>query len=187
MLDALLREPGVVEHYTLRSRVGFMAIHGGSLERGTAEIATEAAGAAGASLYTVVQPEGLRWHIPSTRFDPAASPRLASFLDHVEVLISVHGYGRVDLRYSLLVGGGGRELAAALAVRLRAALPRYEVVDALPGIPDGMRGLHPANPVNRARGSGVQLELPPSVRTMAGDRAALITALQDFAEMHAAR
>jgi phage replication-related protein YjqB (UPF0714/DUF867 family) len=29
-----------------------------------------------------------------------------------------------------------------------------------------LRGLHPENPVNRARAGGVQLELPPRVRNL---------------------
>jgi phage replication-related protein YjqB (UPF0714/DUF867 family) len=181
VLEALLREPGVVEERTLRSPFGFMAIHGGSLERGTAEIAAAAANTAGASLYAVVQPEGFRWHIPSTRFAPAASPRLASFLEHVEVVISLHGYGRPELRRSLLVGGADRVLAAGLASTLRSALPEYDIVDALDRIPEGMRGVHPANPVNCARGPGVQLELCQHVRESAEHRNALVGALAKFA------
>ncbi len=173
-----------MEQHALRSQFGFMAIHGGSLERGTAEIAAEAADAAGASLYAVVQPEGLRWHVPSTRYDPAASPRLASFLEHVDVVVSVHGYGRSDRRHSILLGGADRDLAAVLASELRRALPDYAIVDQLAGIPQGMRGLHRANPVNRARRAGVQVELPPSVRVTPNARGALVDSLQNFAEMH---
>ncbi len=47
---------------------------------------------------------------------------------------------------------------------LRAGLDGYEVVDDLDEIPLALRGLHPENPVNRTRGGGVQLELPPRVR-----------------------
>jgi phage replication-related protein YjqB (UPF0714/DUF867 family) len=43
MFDELLRHPGVVEEWELRSPFGFLAIHGGSLERGTAEVAADAA------------------------------------------------------------------------------------------------------------------------------------------------
>src|SRR5205807_745312 len=93
MLAALLREPGVEEHLDLASPVGFLALHGGSQDRVTERIACEAAARAGASLYAVVQPSTLRWHIPSWRHDPAESPRLRAFLDHVHVVISVHGYG----------------------------------------------------------------------------------------------
>jgi phage replication-related protein YjqB (UPF0714/DUF867 family) len=187
VLDALLREPGVVERHAVRSRFGFMAIHGGSLERGTAEIAADAAEAAGASLYAVVQPEGLRWHVPSTRYAAASSPRLASFLSHVDALISVHGYGRPDMARCVLVGGADRGLATNLASALRIGLTDYEIVDALARIPDEMRGVHPANPVNCARGPGVQLELPATVRATADDRAALVATLAAFAEQRGAR
>ena len=76
------------------SSVGFMAIHGGSLEEATDEIAAEAADISGASLYAVLLPPDLWWHIPSRLVSPEASPRLAAFLDHIELAISVHGFGR---------------------------------------------------------------------------------------------
>lgn len=164
MLDDLLAHPGVEEECVLRSRFGFMAFHGGNLERGTDVVASEAASASGASLYAVRQPADLRWHVPSTAFDPARSDHLAAFLDHVDVVVTVHGYGRQGMFTSLLLGGGNRHLARHVGAHLRAALPAYEVVDDLDGIPRALRGLHPANPVNRPPSSGVQLELPPRVR-----------------------
>lgn len=166
MFAELLAHPGVEEQVDLRSTFGFLAIHGGSLERGTAEVAEAAAEQAGASFYAVRQPEGFRWHVPSLRFDPAESPALAGFLAHVDVVISVHGYGRYGHWTSLLVGGGNRELAGHVATNVRAALPEYEVLDDLEQIPTTLRGVHPANPVNRPAQQGVQLELPPRVRGM---------------------
>jgi phage replication-related protein YjqB (UPF0714/DUF867 family) len=178
----LLRHPGVVEEIELRSRFGFLALHGGSLERGTAEIAREAADAAGASYYTVAQPEDLRWHVPSSRCDPAASPALRDFLGHVDEVVSVHGFGRKHLWRALLVGGTNRELAARTAAALRAALPAYRVIDDLDDIPAPLRGLHPDNPVNRTRSGGIQLELPPRVRDHTpDDRDALVAALSSLA------
>ena len=100
MFDELLRHPGVVEERELRSRFGFLAIHGGSLERGTAEVAADAADRAGASVYTVRQPENLRWHIPSTLVDPSLSPALSSFLEHVDVVVSVPDTGAAASRTS---------------------------------------------------------------------------------------
>src|SRR6266576_6472167 len=67
MLDQLLASPGVAERLVTGSRFGFCALHGG-LEQGTAEIAEAAASTSGASLYTVVQPDNLRWHVPSHRY-----------------------------------------------------------------------------------------------------------------------
>lgn len=184
MFDELLRHPGVIEEWELRSRFGFLAIHGGSLERGTAEVATQAAALGGASLYAVHQPEDLRWHIPSALVDPDASRALATFLEHVDVVVSIHGYGRVGFRDTLLVGGQNRELAAEASATLRAALPSYPVVDDLALIPADLRGLHRDNPVNRPRRTGIQIELPPRLRdgrSAAGDRDALVVALAALA------
>ena len=164
MFADLLAHPGVTERVEIRSRFGFMAIHGGSLERGTAEIAVEAAARSGASLYTVEQPEDFRWHLPSRLVCPEGSCALAAFLDHVETVVSVHGFGRDGFWTRLLLGGADRALAARIAGFLRAGLDGYEIVDDVDAIPEGLRGLHPENPVNRSRGGGVQLELPPRVR-----------------------
>jgi phage replication-related protein YjqB (UPF0714/DUF867 family) len=160
----LLAEPGVEEVLELRSRVGFLAFHGGSLERVTDVIARDAAQRAGASLYAVVQPPGLRWHIPSVEVTPDASPDLQRFLSHVDVAIAVHGYGREGFWTTLLLGGTHRRLAEHLAAHLTPSLPDYTVVADLEAIPRELRGLHPSNPVNLPRGGGVQVELPPRVR-----------------------
>jgi phage replication-related protein YjqB (UPF0714/DUF867 family) len=160
----LLREPGVTETARLGSTFGFMAFHGGSLEVGTDVIAAAAAERSGASLYTVAQPEDLNWHIPSKLVGPDASPALAAFLDHVEVVVAVHGFGRDGLFTSLLLGGQDRALAAWLGDHLRPALPHYDVVADLDRIPVALRGMHADNPVNLPRHGGVQLELPPRVR-----------------------
>jgi phage replication-related protein YjqB (UPF0714/DUF867 family) len=160
----LLAHEGVEEILELRSTFGFMAFHGGNLEAATDTIAREAARRAGASCYSVVQPPGLRWHIPSTQVRADQSPALARFLDHVEVVVAVHGFGREAYWTSLLLGGGNRALARHVGRHVREALPDYSVLDELGDIPAGLRGVHPDNPVNRVRGGGVQLELPPRVR-----------------------
>jgi phage replication-related protein YjqB (UPF0714/DUF867 family) len=162
----LLDHPGVVESCELRSPFGFMAFHGGNLEHGTDTVAHAAADGASASVYSVRQPPELRWHVPSTAFDPAHSPALAAFLDHVEVVLAIHGYGRVGRWTSLLRGGRHRPLARHVATHLRARLDGYDVVDDLDAIPRELRGVHARNPVNRCRGGGVQIELPPRVRGM---------------------
>lgn len=160
----LLAAPGVEEVVTLRSRFGFLAFHGGSLEAGTDTVATAAAGAAGASLYAVVQPPDLRWHVPSAVVGAEASDGLRRFIAHVDVAVALHGYGRPDLRRSLLLGGRHRALAAHVADHLRAGLPGWDVVCDLDAIPADLRGQHPDNPVNLVRSGGVQLELPVGVR-----------------------
>ena len=165
MFAELVCHPGVVEHLALRSRVGFLALHGG-LEPGTAELARAAADTSGSSLYAVVQPDDLRWHVPAHRVAPLDVPSLAAFLSHVDVVVSLHGYRRPELWASVLVGGANRVLAAELGARLRVALPDYDVVDDLATIPVDLRGVHPRNPVNLTRGGGVQLELPHPVRSI---------------------
>jgi phage replication-related protein YjqB (UPF0714/DUF867 family) len=147
----LLAQPGVVEHIELRSTFGFMAFHGGSLEQMTDVIAIEAADRAGASLYAVVQPPELRWHIPSRLVTPDASPNLRAFLDHVEVAVALHGYGREGRWTDILVGGGNRDLAAVVAQKVAEALPDYTLVGDLHHVPAELRGLHPDNPVNQVR------------------------------------
>ena len=161
---ALLAHPGVEEIVELGSSFGFMAFHGGNLEEMTDVIAAAAAAAAGASYYGVLQPDDLRWHIPSSAVRPEHSEKLRAFLDHVDVVITVHGYGRAGFWTSLLLGGRNRDLAAALGANLRGGLPAYDVVTEIEEIPRDLRGLHPHNPVNHPPRGGVQLELPPRVR-----------------------
>lgn len=161
-LSELLRQPGVTEHCTLRSRFGFLAIHGGGLEQMTDVIAERAADAAGASVYSVRHPDHYPHHLPSARYRAEESERLAEFLDHVDVAVSLHGYGRIGRSTQLLAGGRNRELAEHLCRHVE--VPGYQVVTDLDAIPHELRGLHPDNPVNRVRGSGTQLELTPRVR-----------------------
>jgi phage replication-related protein YjqB (UPF0714/DUF867 family) len=161
-LSELLRDPTVTESSTLRSRFGFLAIHGGGLEQMTDEIAERAAAAAGGSVYLLRHPDRYPHHLPSTLFDPSESPRLAEFLDHVDVAVSLHGYGRIGRGTQLLAGGRNRALAAHLARHVR--LPGYQLITDLDAIPRELRGLHPDNPVNRVRDGGTQLELSVRVR-----------------------
>ncbi|MGE2688528.1 poly-gamma-glutamate hydrolase family protein [Mycolicibacterium pulveris] len=161
-LSELLAEPGMIEHSTLRSRFGFLAIHGGGLEQMTDVIAERAADAAGASLYVLRHPDHYPHHLPSALYHARESERLAQFLDHVDAAISLHGYGRIGRSTQLLAGGRNRALAQHLARHVE--IPGYQVVTDLDAIPRELRGLHPDNPVNRVRGGGAQLELSPRVR-----------------------
>jgi len=209
-LGFLLAEPDVDEVLSLQGPVGFLALHGGAQDRVTDEIAVAAAAASGASLYAVVQAPTLRWHIPSHRYDPAEAPRLRAFLDHVEVVISVHGYGvdnwRMDWRppgfeetrlgrfhdmEAFLIGGQNRVRAAELASAVREALPGYEVWDDLNRIPPKASGMDPRNPVNLSRRGGVQVECPAKVRGLGpnaspSDTPVLIDALAKTAAAWAA-
>jgi phage replication-related protein YjqB (UPF0714/DUF867 family) len=160
----LLAMPGVVEECDLRGSFGLMAYHGGALEETTDVIAREVAHRSGASYYGVLQPESLQLHLPSITVTSDQSQTLRNFLEHVDTVVTVHGYHRVAMRTSILLGGRNRELAAHIARHLRVALPEYEAVDTLRRIPVELQGLHERNPVNVPRRSGVQLELPPRAR-----------------------
>jgi phage replication-related protein YjqB (UPF0714/DUF867 family) len=164
MLEELLGRADVDEEVTLRSRFGFMAYHGGSLERATEVVARAAADAAGASYYGVVQHADEPVHVASALIAPSASPSLASFLDHVEVVITVHGYGRDGRLRDVLLGGRNRALAGHVAAIGRRWLPDYTFHTDLDVIPRELAGQHPKNPVNRPRDRGVQIELPALLR-----------------------
>ena len=192
MFAELLACPGVDQYVSLRSTVGFLALHGG-LEPGTAELARSAAERSDASVYTVVQPDDLRWHVPAHHIAPGDCPSLAEFLAHVQIVVSLHGYRRPDQPMAVLVGGANRSLAARLGALLRAGLPDYDVIDDLARIPPDLRGVHPQNPVNLTPGGGIQLELPHPVRSIGPYRdasyqahtAALVDTLAVFARTEA--
>ena len=160
----LLATEGVREECRLRSRLGFMAYHGGSLEAVTDVVAEQAAERSGASYYGVVQPPDFNWHIPSHLVSPAESATLAEFLGHVDLVVTIHGYGRHGFWTTLLLGGQHRTFADHIAGHLRTHLPDYHVETDLEEMPKELRGLHAANPVNLPRRQGVQIELPPRVR-----------------------
>jgi phage replication-related protein YjqB (UPF0714/DUF867 family) len=183
-LAELLGLPGVEEECVLRSAVGFMALHGGSQDRGTLEIASRAAERAGASLYAIMQPAGLRVHLTSRRHRPDQSHRLTAFLQHVRVAISVHGFGRdgfglrVDSQQGLVIepygpalrgnqtgplrgiilGGLNTELLDAARLLLHGRFDGYDVSERV------RLGFHPENPVNLPSDHGLQIELPPGLR-----------------------
>ena len=161
----LLAQPGVFEEIELRSRFGFLAFHGGPVERVTTMIARMAAERSGSSFYAIDQPEDRPLHIPSIRVDPAESPTLTRFYEHVDAVCTVHGYGRDKEKQWILLGGRNRELASLARQELEDRLSQqFRVIDELEEIPKGLRGVHDRNPVNVARQQGVQVELPPGVR-----------------------
>ena len=165
MLRDLLARSEVTEVCDLRSNFGIMAFHGGNLERCTDVIATEVAQRTNSSLYAVIQAPPMREHIPSTAFDPDHSDALDSFVGHVDTVIAIHGYGRKDRFWDLLLGGRNRPLASHIGDHLREGIDdRFGIIDDLDDIPQGLRGQHPANPVNLPDNTGVQIELPPTTR-----------------------
>jgi phage replication-related protein YjqB (UPF0714/DUF867 family) len=184
-LAELLALPGMREECVLRSHVGFLALHGGSQDRGTDQIAERAAALAGASYYAIVHPAELRVHLTSRLHDPTQSPTLRAFLDHVHIAISVHGFGRdgfalwVDREGGLIiepygpavrgsqtgplrgiiVGGLHQQLLDAARELLGHRFAGYQVADERVRL-----GFHPDNPVNLPSAHGVQVELPPGLR-----------------------
>jgi len=129
MFDELLATTGVEETVRPGSRVGVCALHGG-LEQGTAEIAETVARRAGASFYAVVQPDDLRWHVPSHRYDPAVSDELRRVprrgrTSSSPCTGSAACATRTDRWTTALLGGTNRELAAELGATLTRELPQY--------------------------------------------------------------
>ena len=160
--ENLARE-GVSEILAVRGPIGIMAFHGGALERVTDVIAAETARLTESSYYAVLHPDD-SLHVPSKFIDPAHSPKLSAFVDHVDVAIAIHGYGRHDAMFRVLLGGSNRALATHIGAYLEPALPKYEIVTDLADIPRELAGQHPDNPVNRVRGKGVQIEVPAALR-----------------------
>lgn len=161
----LLAQPGVTEHHELRGSFGFLAYHGGSVERVTSMIAVQAAVKADATIYTVDQPDENPLHIPSIRVNPDESVALSRVMIHTHTVCTIHGYGREMHKQHVLLGGRNRALAEHVAIHLRMHLDaRYEVITDLDRIPPELRGLHPRNPVNLGPNQGVQVELPPALR-----------------------
>ncbi len=184
-LADLLDLPGVEEECVTRSAVGFMALHGGSQDRGTDLIARRAAEQSASSFYAIVQPSGLRVHLTSRLHSPDHSATLRGFLRHVRVAISVHGFGRdsfalwVDPTAGLMidpygpavrdgqkapltgiiVGGRNEALLGCARELLRDRFTGYHVADERVRL-----GFHPKNPVNLPAAGGVQIELPPGLR-----------------------
>ena len=164
MATRILETSDAYEELEIRSKVGLMAYHGGTLEKATDAIARETAALCGASYYGLIQTNDDPLHFPSTKLFEYASENLNVFFQHVRVVITIHGYGREHLFHSVLLGGRNRALASHLASFLKMALPDYSFENDLEKIPKELRGLHPKNPVNIPALTGVQVELPPTLR-----------------------
>ena len=92
------------------------------MERATEAVARDVAESTNSSYYAVIQPEGSRLHLSSKYFDPKQSLKLDQFLKNIDTLISIHGYGKEDDFWALLLGGTNREMAYHLAGSLREVL-----------------------------------------------------------------
>ncbi len=149
------------------------------------QIARRAAEQAGASYYAIVQPSGLRVHLTSRLHDPDHSLQLRAFLEHVDVALSVHGFGRDSFAFwldrdrglviepygpairgrqtgplrGIIVGGLNTQLLSAARQLFRHRFDGYHVADERVRL-----GFHPDNPVNLPSAHGVQIEIPPGLR-----------------------
>ena len=184
-LAELLSWPGVQEICELRSAIGLMALHGGSQDRGTHEIASRTAEQTGASYYAIVQPSGLRFHLTSRLHNPDDSDRLRCFLQHVEyrdfgprvrarrilphrrshggVIVEPYGPALLGRRSGplrgIIVGGRNTQLLHAARRLLHDRFTGYHLADERVRL-----GFDPKNPVNLPSSHGVQVELPPGLR-----------------------
>lgn len=138
------------------TRVVILAPHGGTIEPETASIARAVAGD-DLSFYLF---EALRagahgdYHITSHRFD---EPRALALVAGADTSIAIHGR-KDDGTDTVWLGGRDEILRDAVGDALRAAGFEAALNTALPGV-------HPSNICNRTRsGTGVQLELPRSLR-----------------------
>lgn len=135
------------------------AIHGGSIEPGTTEIARRISNIGQYNFYTF---EGLRsdnnaqLHITSTVFD---EPQLLDMLNHSSKTISIHGYaGDEPIVY---VGGKDKKLVQAL----RHSLTHHGFT--VQTTPKGIEAMSDNNIINRdKKDTGVQLELTTRQRAL---------------------
>jgi phage replication-related protein YjqB (UPF0714/DUF867 family) len=138
-------------------------------------------------------------HLTSRLHNPDHSAHLRAFLDHVDVAISVHGFGRDAFAFwldpdqglivepygpavrgrqtgplrGIIVGGRNAQLLDAARELLGERFDGYHVADERVRL-----GFHPDNPVNLPSSQGVQIELPPGLRGI-GDFGETLIPLQD--------
>ncbi|MDJ0782434.1 MAG: poly-gamma-glutamate hydrolase family protein [Desulfosarcinaceae bacterium] len=134
-----------------------LAIHGGRIEPGTAEMARLVAGERHTLyLFKGIRSEGNRaLHITSTRFD---EPRAMALVTGADRVLSLHGCRGSD---PFLVVGG-RDRAGRRRLQTLLASGGYPI---LSETSDPLRGRHPDNICNRgARAMGIQVEVSAGLR-----------------------
>lgn len=135
------------------SPVTLFAIHGGSIEPGSGQLA-QALAEDQLNLYVF---EGLKkkeptsLHITATRFDEPIALDLAS---RSQSCVSIHGYLGNGSK-AICVGGNDQKLATHIVNKLQAEKLDFEVIYPCKPFP----GTHPKNIVNRCLNKGVQLEI----------------------------
>jgi len=160
--------PFWAEYTILRGPVGLMAFHGGSIEKGTEEMANYICSKTDCSLYVfsgrLSRDNYEKLHIPSSLLNPTHSEKLSSFMTHITTAIAFHGHRIDDL---ILVGGLNRSMRKKIVN----ALSEYDAKDAMEENDSSykmVRGESTLNIVNKAREKGVQIEIPFRLRQLAG-------------------
>jgi len=146
-----------IEYRDRGSQILILAIHGGKIERGTAEIAYRIAGQE-YSFYSFlgIKTRGNKdLHIASLKFD---EPRCRAAVAAVEIAVSIHGHND-DQNEFVMIGGLHGEIVPALKTELEDA--GYAINP--PG--SGPGGISLENICNRCRGKkGVQFEISRKLR-----------------------
>lgn len=153
--------PGIDYHIAVQDRgtdVLIMAPHGGKIEPGTSEIASDIAGE-DLSLYCF---EGLRTrphgdlHVTSHQYDESQA---IDAVGKCEVVVAIHGRSDRDDPETVWLGGLDVMSLEKMEKQLRIAGFSAEIKSGV------LAGAHPNNICNRGRtGSGVQLEIPKALR-----------------------
>jgi phage replication-related protein YjqB (UPF0714/DUF867 family) len=140
------------------SGIAIVAPHGGAIEPGTSEVATEVAGVdLSLALFEGIKSEGENWrlHLTSTNFD---EPRCIELVRNADVVVAIHGEASAEP--AVFLGGRDRERRA----QLESMLKRHGYTVEIHGNA-GLHGLSAGNICNRGRnGAGVQLELSLGLR-----------------------
>ncbi len=147
----------LVVHRPGERKIAVVAIHGGGIEPGTADIADAVAG----KTYTYYAFKGLKkegnklLHLSSNRYD---EPQSTQVLQDVRVILSIHGCREEN--EIVFVGGKNQRLKEKIISFLRSG-GFIAVVSMVPG----QRGINGNNICNRCKGGqGVQLEISRGLR-----------------------
>lgn len=148
----------LIEANVRDSNIAVVAIHGGSIEKGTTELAYALASHNNYNYYSFIgskSTDNFSLHVPSDEFAEAVALQMVS---KSKITLSIHGCkGEEEFTYI-----GGRDIE--LANRIKKSLTEYgfTVKDA----PKSLGGISPDNIVNKnINGQGVQIEISNGLRT----------------------
>jgi phage replication-related protein YjqB (UPF0714/DUF867 family) len=148
--------------YQIRYRIGsskyaIVAIHGGSIEPGTTEIADAVAGSRH-SFYTfsgIKKSGNANLHITSHLFD---EPKVSELVKGVSIVLSIHGCWESDS--IVFIGGRHNQLSRQLSTALEKTGFKVEKSKRYPGV-------SPYNICNRGHlAKGVQIEISAGLRRL---------------------